>query len=108
MKQASLSRLRWLTHTRFRLAMKSAAWAFENALVALGALVAIPLLYRGFDLRDGLMTIENFIDHVIWRENRDALLDGLWLALFGLFVIVCLLRLPAFFAMRAAERERVS
>ena len=108
MKQEILSRLRWLTHKRFRLAMKSAAWAFENALVALGALVAIPLLYRGFDLRDGLMTIENFIDHVIWRENRDALLDGLWLALFGLFVIVCLLRLPAFFAMRAAEREWVS
>ena len=64
MKQASLSRLRWLTHKRFRLAMKSAAWAFENALVALGALVAIPLLYRGFDLRDGLMTIELSLIHI--------------------------------------------
>ena len=108
MKRTLLSHFGWLTHQRFRLVMKSAAWAFENALVAMGALVAAPLLYRGFDLRDGLMTIENFIDHVIWRENRDALLDGLWLGLFGLFVIVCLLRLPAFFAMRAAERERMS
>lgn len=89
-----------------RLVLKTVAWAFENALVGLGALVAVPLLYRGFDMRDGLMTIGNFIDHIIWRENREALLDGLWVGLAGLFVIVCILRLPAFFAMRAAERER--
>ena len=105
-RSPSFMRLSGAQSFNARFILKTVAWAFENALVGLGALVAVPLLYRGFDMRDGFMTIENFIDHIIWRENRAALLNGLWLGLAGLFVIVCILRLPAFFAMRAAERER--
>lgn len=99
---------RTLTMSRFRFGLKSIAWAFENALIGLGAVAAAPLLYRGFDLHDGLATIENFIDHVIWRDNREELLAGLWWVFTGLFVLVCLLRIPAFMAMARAERGGAS
>ncbi|MEL7541552.1 MAG: hypothetical protein AAGJ51_11665 [Pseudomonadota bacterium] len=100
--------LRSLTPTHCRLVLKTIAWGFENALVALGAVLAAPLLYRGFDMGDGLLSVKNFIDHIIWRENKDALIEGIWLALIGLFVATCILRLPAWFSMRSAEKARAS
>lgn len=105
-----MKRLSWRSSTpaRFRLFLKTIAWGFENALVALGAVLAAPLLYRGFDMDDGLMSVKNFIDHIIWRENKDALIEGIWLGLIGLFVATCILRLPAWFSMRAAEKVRAS
>ena len=105
-----MKRLSWrsLTPARFRLFMKTIAWGFEYALVALGAVLAAPLLYRGFNMNDGLRAIKNFIDHIIWRENKDALIDGIWIALIGLFVATCILRLPAWLAMRTAEKARFS
>ena len=98
---------RSLTPARFRLVLKTIAWAFEIALVALGAVLAAPLLYRGFDMNDGLSAINNFIDHIIWRENKDALIDGIWLGLIGLFVATCILRIPAWTSMRASEKARL-
>ncbi|MEO0608401.1 MAG: hypothetical protein AAFY82_09230 [Pseudomonadota bacterium] len=105
-----MKRLSWRSFTpaHFRLFLKTIAWGFENALVALGAVLAAPLLYRGFDMDEGLMSVKNFIDHIIWRENKDALIDGIWLALIGLFVATCILRLPAWLAMRTAEKARAS
>lgn len=100
--------LRSITPARFRLVLKTIAWGFENALVALGAVLAAPLLYRGFDMDDGLRSMKNFIDHIIWRENKDALIDGIWLALIGLFVATCILRIPAWRSMRASEKARLS
>lgn len=93
---------------QFRLGIKTIAWGFENALVALGAVLITPLLYRGFDMSDGLRSMKNFIDHIIWRENKDALIDGIWIALLGLFVATSILRLPALKAMHVAERARLS
>ena len=100
--------LAWATHANFRLLLKTIAWAFENALVALGTVLAAPFLYRGFDLASTLATIKNFVDHLIWRGDWDVLIGGLWWALLGLFVIVCVFRLPAFRAMRIAERRRAA
>jgi len=108
MKMTSFKLFRSFTPKRLRLALRTVAWAFESALVALGATLAIPLLYRGFDMDDGLMSIKNFIDHIIWRENKDAQIDGLWLALIGIFVATCILRLPAWWAMYVTEKVRNS
>lgn len=108
MKQLSLKLIRTFTPKRFRLALRTLAWAFESALVSLGAVLALPLLYRGFDMDDGLMSVKNFIDHIIWRENKDALIDGLWLALIGIFVATCILRLPAWRSMYVMEKVRNS
>lgn len=99
---------RSFTPARIRLVLKTIAWGFENALVALGAVLAAPLLYRGFNMSDGLMSVKNFIDHIIWRENKEALIDGIWLALIGLFVATCILRIPAWLSMRASEKARLS
>lgn len=96
------------TFSTLRFALKTIAWGFENALIAFGAVLSAPLLYRGFDMSDGLMSVKNFVDHIIWRENKDALIDGIWLALIGLFIATCILRLPAWSAMRLAEKARAS
>jgi hypothetical protein len=108
MKLLSLNLVRHFTPKRFRLALRTVAWAFESALVSLGAVLAAPLLYRGFDMDDGLMSVKNFIDHIIWRENKEALIDGIWLALVGIFVATCILRLPAWWAMYVMEKVRNS
>lgn len=108
MKQFVLNLIRPFTPRRLRLALRTLAWAFESALVSLGAVLALPLLYRGFDMDDGLRAIKNFIDHVIWRENKDALIDGIWLALIAIFVATCILRLPAWWAMYVMEKVRNS
>ena len=108
MKQLFLKLIRPFTPKRLRLALRTVAWAFESALVSLGAVLALPLLYRGFDMDDGLMSVKNFIDHIIWRDNKDALIDGLWLALIGIFVATCILRLPAWWAMYVTEKVRNS
>ena len=108
MKQLNWKSFASFAPSRFRLVLKPIAWGFENALVALGAVLAAPLLYRGFDMSDGLMSVKNFIDHIIWRENKEALIDGLWLALIGLFIATCILRLPAWFAMHVSEKAKQS
>lgn len=108
MKQLSLNLVRPFTPKRLRLALRTLAWVFESALVSLGAVLAAPLLYRGFDMDNGLRAIKNFIDHIIWRENKDALIDGLWIALIGIFVATCILRLPAWWAMYVMEKVRGS
>lgn len=108
MKQFVSKLIRPFTPKRFRLALRTLAWAFESALVSLGAMLAAPLLYRGFDMNDGLMSVKNFIDHIIWRDNKDALIDGIWLALIGIFVATCILRLPAWWAMYDTEKVRNS
>jgi hypothetical protein len=108
MKQLVLKLIRPFTPKRLRLTLRTLAWAFESALVSLGAVLAAPLLYRGFDMDDGLMSVKNFIDHIIWRENKDALVDGIWLALIGIFVATCILRLPAWWAMYVMEKVRNS
>ena len=108
MKQLALKLLRFFTPKRLRLGLRTVAWAFESALVSLGAVLALPLLYRGFDMDDGLMSVKNFIDHIIWRENKDALIEGIWLTLIGIFVATCILRLPAWWAMYVMEKVRNS
>lgn len=108
MKQLSLNLVRHFTPKRFRLALRTIAWAFESALVSLGAVLAVPLLYRGFDMGDGLMSVKNFIDHIIWRDNKDTLIDGIWLALIGIFLATCILRLPAWRSMYVMEKVRSS
>lgn len=108
MKQIVLKLIQPFTPKRLRLALRTVAWAFESALVSLGAVLAAPLLYRGFDMDDGLMSVKNFIDHIIWRENKDALIDGIWLAFIGIFVATCILRLPAWWAMYVMEKVRNS
>ena len=108
MKKLAFKLTRPITPKRLRLALRTVAWAFESALVSLGVMLAAPLLYRGFDMDDGLRAIKNFIDHIIWRENKDALIDGIWLALIGIFLATCILRLPAWRSMYVMEKVRNS
>ena len=108
MKQLTMKLFSPLARKRLRLALRTLAWVFESALISLGAVLAIPFIYRGFDMDGTFTAINNFIEHIIWRDNKDALIDGLWLALLILFLVTCVLRLPAWRSTRSFESTRQS
>ncbi len=78
------------------------AWTFENILITLGSFVFIALLLTAGDIHRCLLYIENFIDHVVRRENALELIHKIHWVIFAAFVAICIVRATAL--LRALRR----